>query len=552
MEWKLKESDFVRFIRHLEKGRETVRDQKTYGFFGHELKKGRSLSIPVSSLEEIPFLVGMSTDGLLPLRGRKERVSLELYNIAPFGTIQVRGAWEVELAGKKGALRKGNFQIHQSSLRGEPVSLFSSTVRLKEGRMILYQNFDLEKQRIDSLKVWLRARSASSENPGENESLSVNHTYYFLDVYSPGYRGFESDVAEAIRKGVAAIQARLPQRASLWGGDPPGSRNQANTGLLALSLLTLLKCGAPESEPVVHSLLDEVRTRDIRSTYALGLALMALDALYEHPKERELIRSGRIDRPAKRKVSESDKKLMEKLLACLLENAGGPSPRGISRWGYQGESTHYDNSNTQYAVLGLRSAHLCDCPIPETYLLGILQHFLREQEQSGPEVESFTLRTYRDQLEKSRYAAPKIREARAKGWSYQARGMAYGSMTTAGLTGLSIALDILQEKGKLAKTMNKKVRSALLDGFAWMKTHYSLRENPRMGSKWYYYYLYGLERACEIAGVTHIDEHDWYFDGAMLLLSQQNPDGSWGDLADTCFALLFLKKATLPGTTLAR
>jgi hypothetical protein len=47
--------------------------------------------------------------------------------------------------------------------------------------------------------------------------------------------------------------------------------------------------------------------------------------------------------------------------------------------------------------------------------------------------------------------------------------------------------------------------------------------------------------------------HDWYKEGAALILSQQRSDGSWearagtsGPVPDTCFAILFLKKATKP------
>ena len=47
-----------------------------------------------------------------------------------------------------------------------------------------------------------------------------------------------------------------------------------------------------------------------------------------------------------------------------------------------------------------------------------------------------------------------------------------------------------------------------------------------------------------------IGNHDWYFDGARKLLEAQRPDGSWDashfkkPTWDTCFAILFLKRAT--------
>ena len=77
----------------------------------------------------------------------------------------------------------------------------------------------------------------------------------------------------------------------------------------------------------------------------------------------------------------------------------------------------------------------------------------------------------------------------------------------------------------------------------------------------HYYYLYGLERAGVLADTAWVGTHDWYLEGAEFLLPAQRADGSWEqadsgqgagpfqDLGrspqvDTCFALLFLKRAT--------
>ena len=60
------------------------------------------------------------------------------------------------------------------------------------------------------------------------------------------------------------------------------------------------------------------------------------------------------------------------------------------------------------------------------------------------------------------------------------------------------------------------------------------------------------ERAGVLTGTAWVGTHDWYLEGAEYLLKAQRPDGSWSgssELAqmqqvDTCFALLFLKRAT--------
>jgi hypothetical protein len=69
-------------------------------------------------------------------------------------------------------------------------------------------------------------------------------------------------------------------------------------------------------------------------------------------------------------------------------------------------------------------------------------------------------------------------------------------------------------------------------------------------TRFQYYYYYALERACTLAGVDRIGDHDWYDEISDGVLKQQRADGSWsgadvaGAVPDTAFALLFLSRAT--------
>jgi hypothetical protein len=66
-----------------------------------------------------------------------------------------------------------------------------------------------------------------------------------------------------------------------------------------------------------------------------------------------------------------------------------------------------------------------------------------------------------------------------------------------------------------------------------------------------HYFLWSLERVAVAYSLDTIENKDWYRWGSDILLGQQAGDGSWsGDangipVADTCFALLFLKRANL-------
>jgi len=65
-----------------------------------------------------------------------------------------------------------------------------------------------------------------------------------------------------------------------------------------------------------------------------------------------------------------------------------------------------------------------------------------------------------------------------------------------------------------------------------------------------YYFLWSMERVAVAYGLETIGNKDWYQWGSDILLKNQMPDGSWqGEYStggvDTCFALLFLRRANL-------
>jgi hypothetical protein len=64
-----------------------------------------------------------------------------------------------------------------------------------------------------------------------------------------------------------------------------------------------------------------------------------------------------------------------------------------------------------------------------------------------------------------------------------------------------------------------------------------------------FYFLWSLERVGVAYNLPTIGEVDWYTWGAECLFARQRPDGGWrseeGPDVDTCFALLFLRRANL-------
>ena len=95
----------------------------------------------------------------------------------------------------------------------------------------------------------------------------------------------------------------------------------------------------------------------------------------------------------------------------------------------------------------------------------------------------------------------------------------YGSMTYAGFKSLLYAgLD----------DEDPRVQAAL----DWLRRHWTLEENPGLGSQGYFYYLHVMSRALRAFGQDSITDnsgmiHDWRRELAERLLALQEPDGSW-------------------------
>jgi hypothetical protein len=135
-----------------------------------------------------------------------------------------------------------------------------------------------------------------------------------------------------------------------------------------------------------------------------------------------------------------------------------------------------------------------------------------------------------------------------------------GSMVCAGLTGLAICQAAIADQPNMKRPkLLGDVGRARGDGFAWLAQHMTARFHPgelAHQQQWFYYYLYGLERAALLSGVSLIQNRDWYFEGAMVLVLAQLPDGNWpgelhwdAEVERNAMAILFLKRSTAPVLT---
>jgi len=251
-----------------------------------------------------------------------------------------------------------------------------------------------------------------------------------------------------------------------------------------------------------------------------------------------------------------------------------------------------DMSNTQYALLALWMGSRCGYRVDHRVLEHAGLRLLALQEKKGPAIVRAPDPVPNDVRRNDPYApfehpgeSSDTSRDHARGFGYVSGMPATGAMTSAGLSSLLIVKAMLAEMGKLSGAMRSRLDKGIWDAIAWHVVNYDLTQNPPDGPMWHYYYLYGLERAFVIAEKQLVGKHDWYREGAKQLIDAQKKNGQWDpesalagwgrpagpgpggpggrgggppagfgspysmSMHDTCFALLFLKRAAFKPRT---
>ena len=199
-----------------------------------------------------------------------------------------------------------------------------------------------------------------------------------------------------------------------------------------------------------------------------------------------------------------------------------------------------DNSNSQYAARGLRACHDAGIVLPRETVELAKKWWVECQHGTS---------------ENAPVVSDGLVSGPPRGWCYGRKDVCakqhrpYAGMTAGGAGAVAICDHILGVDWKKDPTLRS--------GLAWLASTWSVTENKgpiefdTAPKEELYYYLYALERAGMLLGIDKIGPHDWYAEGAEAILAAQKADGSWAPGAkrsnstwDTCFAILFLKKAT--------
>lgn len=284
----------------------------------------------------------------------------------------------------------------------------------------------------------------------------------------------------------------------------------------SMAILALLNAGVPVTDPAVQNGLRFLRGVEPTRTYVRALQTMVL------------AEAGQVE----------DLERIQKNVKWLVDARVLKNDRLVG-WSYTNRVLNLekgrpisDNSNSQYAVLGLAAGRQAGAAVSREIWEQIRDYYIRNQLADGQ-------------------------------WDYANSGggdprQKNITMTSAGICGLLLAsmeLNVgregLQADGTATNCGRYKEDEALTKGLGWLSNRQNFSYNLPGAV---FYNIYGIERVGRFSGQRFLGHHDWYREGCKFLVDIQKLDGSWlgtgqfdtHPLISTCFALLFLSKGRTP------
>jgi hypothetical protein len=335
----------------------------------------------------------------------------------------------------------------------------------------------------------------------------------------------QADIDRAICRGVEYLKQRI--------GDPRAAESRRKNGGLfatddllncdALILLTFAHAGLDTRDDAVQKILSACIERPARMTYQMAFLAMSLQKLDPARYRSQIALCGQFF---------ADTQCENGQWSYPHNEYNWPLKRGDPGWAESATTIRIrkdpkiqrvqktgDNSNSQFAALGIRACQLAGVSMPADTLKRACAWWERAQNADG-------------------------------GWAYR-RGpeaTSTGSMTCGAIGSLAILKTLLNLDISKDRCLQK--------GYDWLENHFSVKENPqgrsytgkKDASGFYFYYLYSVERAGDLTSKARWGPCDWYCMGAKELLRIQEVDGSWKShetpICATCFAILFLERAT--------
>jgi hypothetical protein len=192
---------------------------------------------------------------------------------------------------------------------------------------------------------------------------------------------------------------------------------------------------------------------------------------------------------------------------------GGPRAATRSMW---------DNSNSQYGLLGVWSGAEAGVEVPDQYWREVEKHWITCQTRDGE-------------------------------WGYHTDDRGRFSMTCAGIASLFVTHDHLDALSLGTSIGRAPYNPSLTKGLAWLEQGDNCLDALNRGGMSVGYSLYGLERVGLASGMKYFGKHDWYRELAAKIIANQWRNGSWGRqdegeqaAIETAYTLLFLSRGRHP------
>lgn len=192
---------------------------------------------------------------------------------------------------------------------------------------------------------------------------------------------------------------------------------------------------------------------------------------------------------------------------------------GTPGWRYSFSSRDWDNSCTQYGVLGIWAASRAGIDPGDEFWAAMSKHFRGCQNKDG-------------------------------GWGYTGNSGSTANMATAGLASMFLVFDKFHAKAVYKRDQPNvfeegnaaEVLKSLERGMEWLG-----QNGGQKGG----YYFYGIERTGVASGRKYIGGRDWFREDADYILQRQRSDGSiplcrWGGHYGTPLCTLFLVHGGAP------
>ncbi|MFN7811767.1 MAG: prenyltransferase/squalene oxidase repeat-containing protein, partial [Planctomycetia bacterium] len=293
-------------------------------------------------------------------------------------------------------------------------------------------------------------------------------------------------------------------------GSWPSARMPFPVGTTALTMLALANAGVDADNLNMRRALQWLRTQEPKDTYSVALQTMVLAMLAPD---------------ADRKIIQRNAEWLERMQIRSPNRQQGND----GAWHYGDRGGAGDPSNSQFALLALHEASRAGIRVRDETWKQAQQYWADLANADGS-------------------------------WGYMAGQPGTGSMTCAGISSLWITTehvglpDARAQQESVSCCGGGSSPKLIERGLDWLGKRFSVRQNPGVGGGgWLFYYIYGMERVGRFTARRFIGEHDWYLEGAGMLVETQDDltgrfvaPGVEEPLVATSFALLFLAKGRRP------